>query len=42
MKEMIKVVCKDLASGIFKTELFIIAKYLMLPKYPAVGDLLTK
>ena len=35
VKEMIKVVCKDLASGIFNTELFIIANYLILPKYPA-------
>ena len=35
VKEMIKVVCKDFASGIFNTELFIIANYLMLPKCPA-------
>ena len=37
-----EVVCKDLASGIFKAELFIIANCLMLPKYQAVEDLLNK
>ena len=42
MKEMLKVVCKNLASGIFNTELFIVANYLTLPKYPAVEDLLHK
>ena len=30
MKEMIKVVFKDLASGIFNTELLIMANYLTL------------
>ena len=40
MKEMLKVVCKDLASGIFNTELFPVANYLTLPKYPAIEDLL--
>ena len=42
MKEMIKVVFKDLASGIFNTELFPVANYLTLPKYPAIEDLLNK
>ena len=42
MKKMIQVVCKDLASGIFEAELFIIANCLMLPKYQAVEDLLNK
>ena len=32
VKEMIMVICKDLASRIFNTELFIIANYLTLPK----------
>ena len=42
VKEMLKVVCKNLASGIFNTELFIVANYLTLHKYPAVEDLLNK
>ena len=42
MKEMLKVVCKDLASGIFNTELFLVANYLTLSKYPAIEDLLNK
>ena len=42
VKEMLKVVCKDLASGIFNAELFPVANYLTLPKYPAIEDLLNK
>ena len=42
VKEMLKVVCKDLASGIFNTELSPVANYLTLPKYPAIEDLLNK
>lgn len=34
LKEIIKVVCKDLTSRAFDTELFIIAKYLQ------IGDLI--
>ena len=42
MKEMIMVICKDLASRIFNTELFIIANYLTLPKFLALEDFLNK
>ena len=42
VEKMIKVVCEDSVSGIFNTALFMIANYLMWPKYPVVEDLLNK